>query len=60
VQDQPVTTTAVCEADRHHLCAGQVISLVAPAGQLCTCPCHGLDDLTTLARLEAEHYGEVA
>jgi hypothetical protein len=52
VRDHPVTTTAVCEADRHHRCAGQVISLVAPAGTPCACPCH--------ARLEAEHFGEMA
>jgi hypothetical protein len=48
MQDQPVTTTAVCEADRHHRCRGQVISLVAPAGTPCACDCH------------AEHVGKVA
>jgi hypothetical protein len=57
MQDQPVTVTAVCEADRHYRCAGQVISLVAPPGQVCAC--HGLD-LATERRLEAEHFGEVA
>ena len=60
MQEQVPTVTAVCEAGRCHRCAGQVISLVAPAGQLCQHPCHGLDDLAVEARLEAEHFGEVA
>jgi hypothetical protein len=51
MQDQPVTTSAVCEADRHHRCRGQVISLVAPAGTPCACDCHGL---------AAERAGKVA
>ena len=53
---EPVTTSAMCEASRCHLCAGQVVSLVAPAGQLCTCPCHDGDDLATEAMLERRHW----
>jgi hypothetical protein len=60
MQEQVPTLTAVCEVGRCHLCRGQVISLVAPAGQLCTHDCHGLDDLAVEARLEVEHFGEVA
>jgi len=52
MQGQPVTTSAVCEADRHHRCRGRVISLVAPAGTPCACDCHG--------HPEAEHVGKVA
>lgn len=54
---EPVTTSAMCEASRCHLCAGQVISLVA-ASTLCTCPCHDGDDLAVEARLEREHFGD--
>lgn len=38
-----VEQTAACEARRHDRCRGEVISLLAPAGQRCQCPCHGGD-----------------
>jgi hypothetical protein len=56
MQGQPVTTSAVCEAGRHHRCRGQVISLVAPAGTRCACDCHGQLDQA----VEAERFGKVA
>ena len=36
--------TAACEADRHHLCRGKIMSLTAAQGAACGCTCHGTDD----------------
>ena len=30
--------TAECEADRHHLCRGMIVSLTAAHGRSCGCP----------------------
>jgi hypothetical protein len=40
MQEQPVTTTAVCEADRHGRAAGQLVTTTAlcEAGRCRACP----------------------
>ncbi len=53
----PVTVTAVCEAGRHWLCLGTIVSLLAPVGAQCQCSCHADDDLAIEARLETERFG---
>ena len=45
--------TAECEADRHHLCRGMIVSLTAAHGRSCGCPCHG--DLAITAAIERDH-----
>jgi hypothetical protein len=60
VTGQAVTVTALCEAGRCHLCPGRIVSATPAHGQPCGHACHGLDDLAVEARLEVEHFGEVA
>ena len=38
-----VERTAACEAGRHHLCRGTIVSLTAAHGAPCGCACHGGD-----------------
>jgi hypothetical protein len=42
--DQEITTTAVCEAGRCHLCAGTIRSFTAANGRQCQHHCHQQDD----------------
>jgi hypothetical protein len=59
MQDQ-ITTTAACEVGNCHRCRGTVVSLTEAHGRQCTHECHQADDRAVEARLEAEHFGEVA
>jgi len=52
---QAVTTTALCDAHRHQLCPGRIVSATPAHGQRCQCACHA-----TAARPEVEHAGAVA
>jgi len=52
---QAITTTALCDAHRHHLCPGRIVSATPAHGQPCTCTCHA-----TAAQPEVEHAGAVA
>lgn len=38
-QAPTVTSTALCDANRHEQCPGQLLSLLATGP--CQCPCHG-------------------
>jgi hypothetical protein len=38
-----VERTAACEAGRHHLCQGTIVSLTAAHGAPCSRACHGGD-----------------
>jgi len=49
---QAVTATALCDAHRHQLCPGRIVSATPAHGQPCRCDCHG--------RPEADRLGEVA
>jgi hypothetical protein len=57
-QAGPVDQTAACEADRHHLCRGTVVSLTAAHGAPCSCICHLGDDRAIEAALEARHFDD--
>ena len=37
---QAVTATALCDAHRHQLCPGRIVSATPAHGQPCACPCH--------------------
>ncbi|HET6815293.1 MAG TPA: hypothetical protein VFJ69_15030 [Actinomycetota bacterium] len=50
--DQAITATTLCDAHRHQLCPGRIISASPAHGQPCRCTCHG--------RPEAERQREVA
>jgi hypothetical protein len=50
--------TAACEADRHHLCRGTIVSLTAAHGAACRCTCHGADDRAIEAALKAHHFDD--
>jgi hypothetical protein len=52
---QAVTTTALCDAHRHQLCPGRIISATLAHGQPSQCSCHATAD-----RPEVEHAGAVA
>jgi hypothetical protein len=54
---QLVISTAVCEAARHHVCPGRIVSATPAHGQPCGCACHDGDDLAVEAALEREHFG---
>ena len=53
-----VERTAACEADRHHLCRGTIVSLTATNGASCCCACHLGDDRAVEAALERHHYDD--
>ena len=42
-----VERTAACEAGRHHLCRGTIVSLTVAHGAPCGCACHGGDMVTS-------------
>jgi hypothetical protein len=43
--DQAVTATALCDAHRHQLCPGKIVSLTAAHGQPCACACHRREEV---------------
>jgi hypothetical protein len=52
-----VERTGACEADRHHLCRGTIVSLTAD-GAPCCCACHLGDERAVEAALERHHFDD--